>query len=142
MAVVTRFRVNQAGMNATLRGRQGPVVLHQANIGRQLAGAARRFAPYRSGPGPHLRDNIDSKLVPSVRGGYAVVVTANVPHAIYVVKGTRPHSIGSPVLVAPDTWRYIGLSPAGKGKIHPGTRPNDFFAKAAASLGLRFRRQP
>ena len=24
-------------------------------------------------------------------------------------------------------WRYIGLSPKGKGTIHPGTAPNDYM---------------
>lgn len=140
MAVVTRFTVNRRGMNQTLHGRTGPVVLHQANLGRQIAANARRLAPYRPGPGPHLRDNISSRLQPSPRGGFNVVVTANVPHALYVVKGTRPHSIGSSVEVAPDTWRYIGLSPAGRGRMHPGTRPNDFMHRAAEQAGLRVRR--
>jgi hypothetical protein len=141
MPVVTRFRVNQRGMDELLRSRRGPVVLHQANLGRRVAANARRLAPRGKGDGPHLANNIDSKLVPGRRGSYDVEVTANVPHALYVVKGTRPHSIGSPVLVAPDTWRYIGLSPAGKGRIHPGTKPNDFMYRAAEMEGLTVRRR-
>lgn len=140
MPTVTRFSINRAGMNQTLKGRRGPVVLHLANVGRQAAAIARRTAPRGDGPGPHLADNISSKLVPSLRGGYAVQLVAGVPHAIYVVKGTRPHDIGSPVLIGGGVgWRYIGRSPAGRGKMHPGTKANPFMQRAVASLGLRVR---
>lgn len=140
MAVVTRFVVNQRGMDQVLKARNGPVVLHQANLGRKIAANARRLAPRGHGDGPHLADNIDSKLVPRAGGGFGVQIVAGVPHALYVAKGTKPHSIGASVLVAPDTWRYIGKSPAGKGKIHPGTKPNRFMLRAAEMEGLRTRR--
>ena len=68
-------------------------------------------------------------------------IVAGVPHALYVAKGTKPHSIGSPVFIHGVGWRYIGLSPAGKGKIHPGTKPNRFMLRAAEMEGLRIRRQ-
>lgn len=140
MPVVTRFRVNNAGMNETLKGRQGPVTLHMANVGRELAGRCRRAAPRGKGDGPHLADHISSKLVPAAGGGNAVQVVFGVSHAIFVIKGTRAHSIGSSVLVGPPSeWRYIGLSPAGKGKIHPGTKPNPFPVRAAAEMGLKLR---
>lgn len=137
MAVVTRFRVNRAGLDALFRSPRQPVALHMANVGRQLAGAMRREAPRSKGPGPHMADKINSHLIPTGRGGAAVVVSIGVPWAEYVIKGTRPHSIGSPVYIDGVGWRYIGLSPAGKGKIHPGTKPNNFPVRAAASLGLR-----
>lgn len=136
MPVVTRFSINKAGISALFRNPRQPVPLHMANVGRQLAGAMRREAPRGKGPGPHLADNISSKLVPSP-GGSQVQVSIGVPWATYVIKGTRPHSIGSPVFIEGVGWRYIGLSPSGAGKIHPGTKPNNFVQKAAASLGLR-----
>ncbi len=132
MATVQIFRPQ---LNALLSGRQGPVVLHQANAGRQVAGAARRLAPRGNGPGPHLADSITSELVRTSRG-FVVRVSANRPYAVYVHQGTRPHSIGSAVPVEPGVFRYIGLSPAGKGKIHPGYRGNPFLLKAARSVGL------
>lgn len=122
-------------MNELLNSRHGPVVLHQANVGRQVAAAARRIAPRGHGPGPHLADSITEELVRTSRG-FVSRVTANRPYAIYVHRGTKPHSIGSPVEVAPGEWRYIGLSPAGRGKIHPGTKPNKFLLRAMRSVGL------
>lgn len=141
MAVVTRFTVDRAGLNRLLTDRNEPVALALANIGRELAGRARRLAPRGGGPGPHLANNISSKLVPSRQGGSAVEIVAAVPHAFYVATGTKPHSIGSAVFIYGGVgWRYIGLSPAGKGKIHPGTARNDFMIRAGAEMGLKIRR--
>jgi hypothetical protein len=138
--MAVRFVPNRTGLNQVLRGRNGPVVLHLANLGRQVAGRARRLAPRSEiSRGPHLADNISSEIVRGANGFTAHVI-ADVPHALYVTKGTKPHDIGSPVLVAPGTWRYIGRSPAGRGKPHPGTKPNDFLSRAAAQLGLKVRR--
>lgn len=138
MATVLHVRLFRNEVNELVRGRNGPVVLYQANLGRQAAGVARRRAPRSPGPGPHLADNIDTRLVPS-RRGYDVEIVAGVPWAIYVHRGTRPHSIGSPVFITGVGWRYIGLSPAGKGKIHPGTRPNRFMLDAIRQIGLNAR---
>lgn len=126
-------------MNDLFRNPRQPVGLFMANVGRKIAGNARALAPRSWKPGPHLADNISSKVV-GTRGGFGVQIVAGVPHAIFVVKGTKPHSIGASVQVAPGVWRYIGKSPAGKGKIHPGTKRNDFMIRAAAMEGLRVRR--
>lgn len=56
--------------------------------------------------------------------GYLISTAA---HFEYVILGTPAHSIGSPVWIVQVGWRYIGLSPAGRGKIHPGTKPNDYM---------------
>lgn len=136
MAAVLHVRVFRDQVDELLRGRNGPVVLHEANLGRQVAGIARRIAPRSAGPGPHLADNISSRLVPSGRSGYSVEVTAGVPWAIFVHRGTKPHSIGSPVFIEGMGWRYIGLSSLGRGKIHPGTKPNRFMLEAVRQVGL------
>lgn len=138
--MAVRFVPNRAGLNQVLRGRNGPVVLHLANLGRQVAGRARRLAPRsQTSTGPHLADNITSEVVRTA-SGFSAHVIADVPHALYVTQGTKPHDVGSPVLVEPGTWRYIGRSPAGHGKPHPGTKPNDFMLRAAEQVGLRVRR--
>jgi len=51
------------------------------------------------------------------------------PYAEYVIYPTSPHSIGSPVFIEKGLgeWRYIGLSPNGKGKMHPGTPGQDYL---------------
>lgn len=122
-----------------IRGRNGPAVLHLANIGRQAAAAARRIAPRSAGPGPHMADEIDFQLVPR-RGSWAVQVVADSPYALFVHEGTKPHDIGSPVFIQGVGWRYIGRSPSGKGKPHPGTRANPFLLNALRLVGLPGRR--
>lgn len=140
MPTTVRVRIFRRELNQLLYGRNGPVVLHQKNVGRQAAAVARRIAPRGTGPGPHLADNIRDELVPDRRGGWAVRVVADVPHALFVHEGTRPHDIGSPVNMPGIGWRYIGRSPAGRGKPHPGTKPNRFLLRALALVGLRGRR--
>lgn len=116
-----------------------------ANVGRKIAGNARALAPRSWKPGPHLADNISSKVV-GHRQGLGVQIVAGVPHALWVTKGTKPHSIGASVEVAPGVWRYIGKSkpgkttPGGRGKIHPGTKPNRFMQRAAEMEALTVRR--
>lgn len=131
---VLRVRLFQNEVEKLLKGATGPVVLYQANLGRQVAGAARRLAPRGKGDGPHLADNIDSKLVPS-SDGYSVEITAGVPHAIFVHRGTRPHPIdGNPLLVF--DWPKAGGTVFLRHVNHPGTKPNKFMLEAARSVGL------
>lgn len=133
MATVTRVQIFRPALDELLHGRNGPVVLHQANVGRQVAGIARRLAPRSDGPGPHLADNIDSKLVPSGRKGYDVQVTANVPHAMFVVRGTQAHRIeGNPIL----SFEWHGDRVFFRHVNHPGTRANNFMLQALRQVGL------
>ena len=133
MATSLRIQIHRQAVDDLLYGRNGPVVLHQANVGRQAAGIARRLAPRSDGPGPHLADNIDSKLVPSGRKGYDVQVTANVPWAIYVYRGTRPHRIdGNPIL----SFDWNGERVFFRHVNHPGTQPNRFMLDAIRQVGL------
>jgi hypothetical protein len=49
------------------------------------------------------------------------------PEAVFVIGPDKPHSIGGPVFIWNiGEWRYIGLSPNGKGKIHPGYAGNNY----------------
>lgn len=79
------------------------------------------LAPYLTGG---LRDSIQVYL--GSTDGY---VTSYLDYFKFVILGTDEHDIGSPVWIPQAVgWRYIGLSPAGRGKPHPGTKPNDFMA--------------
>lgn len=70
-----------------------------------------------------LRDSIQIFMGSSE--GY---VTSVLDYFQYVILGTPIHDIGSPVWIPQAVgWRYIGLSPAGRGRPHPGTKPNDFM---------------
>lgn len=83
---------------------------------------AQTYSPVLSG---ELRDSIEIQW--HGMGG-EVIPTAD--HAVFVLFDTAPHSIGSPVFIQDVGWRYIGLSPSGKGKIHPGTTAQDFMSLA------------
>lgn len=133
MPVTYKVQIFRREVDELLYGRNGPAVLHQANVGRQAAAIMRRTAPRSDGPGPHLADNIDSKLVPSGQKGYDVQVSANVPHAIFVAKGTGPHRIdGNPVL----SFEWHGDRVFFRHVNHPGTKPNRFMLEAVRQLGL------
>lgn len=59
--------------------------------------------------------------------GYDVISTA--PHTLYVIKGTRPHTItGNPLLAF--FWPKVGRNVVFRSVHHPGTRPNNFLSRA------------
>jgi len=96
------------------------LVIEVANVFMLIAQV---LAPYLTGG---LRDSIQVFL-----GTLEARVESLLNYFEYVILGTPEHDIGSPVWIPqiPD-WRYIGTSPAGRGKPHPGTRPNDFMKDA------------
>ena len=57
------------------------------------------------------------------------VVGTDLEYALYVHEGTPEHDIGSPINID-GHWVYIGRSPKGKGKPHPGYKGNPFFDDA------------
>lgn len=122
--MATTFKPNQAGIRQLFGG--GPVGRHIARLGqRTLKGAQARI-------------NDDSgRLSRSGRTTFQVTATGCVsrvqflaPYALYYHEGTKPHDIGSPVLIRDVGWRYIGRSPSGKGKMHPGYGGNPFLRNA------------
>lgn len=130
--VRVRVTIDKSKVNK-LVGPSGPVDPYTRAQAVKVASVARRLVGVKSGK---LRSSI--RVSPSRRPSYNV--EARAPYALFHHEGTRPHDIGSPVLIeAPDTWRYIGRSPAGKGKRHPGTKPNRFLTDAARRVGLRTR---
>lgn len=59
--------------------------------------------------------------------GYDVVSTA--PHTLYVIKGTRPHTItGRPLLAF--FWPKVGSFVVLRSVQHPGTKANNFLSRA------------
>jgi hypothetical protein len=122
--VPTTFKPNQAGIKQLFGG--GPVGRHIAALGqRTLKGAQARI------------DDDSGRLKRSGRTTFQVTPTGCVskvqflaPYALYYHEGTKPHDIGSPVLIKDVGWRYIGRSPSGKGKMHPGYEGNPFLVDA------------
>jgi hypothetical protein len=101
-----------------LDSKSNELVLSSLNIYAAIAEVA---APYRSGAlkGLHRIE----------MGHLEGDVVNDATYWAYVILGTAPHSIGSPVLINGE-WRYIGLSPTGAGKMHPGTAANDYMQEA------------
>lgn len=134
---VVDIRLNRRAVDNMLRGRHGLVVTHLASVTDDVAEVtATQTAPRSQKQGEHLADNIESRVVPSRNGGYEGQAVATVPWAVFVHRGTKPHDIGSPVNIEGVGWRYIGRSPRGRGRRHPGTKANPFFVRAARRLGL------
>lgn len=65
-------------------------------------------------------------------GGLKGSLYFTVVQGYFIILGTPQHDIGSPVFIEKyvGDWRYIGRSPSGKGKPHPGTRAYDYFQDA------------
>lgn len=84
-------------------------------------------APVREGT---LRGSIQA----TVQDNYQWIVGTDLEYALFVHDGTRAHDIGSPVYIGGGEWRYIGRSPTGKGKPHPGTEANPFFDRATDTI--------
>jgi hypothetical protein len=95
--------------------------------------ALRQAAPVGQGPGAgHLRDSIsdDQEITESAA---TITFTADVSYASYVVDGTVPHLI-QPRNVQALHWTGPNGSVFAKVVHHPGTRPDDFAARALTPL--------
>ena len=79
------FRVNQSGMARLLTDARGPVVLHIANLGREVRGKWKACVPKVS---HDLEKSIDFKMVRQARG-WTAEVTAEVPYASWIEDGKR-----------------------------------------------------
>jgi hypothetical protein len=112
------FRANQAGLNRLLRDRNGPVVLHVANVGREVEGAARRLVPVVSGD---LKRSIGSRLERRA-GGWGAEVFSDIVYATWIHDGKR---------FDPRSGRII--------YVKVGPRP--FLLQALRSVGLSYSRR-
>lgn len=122
--MATTFKPNQVGIKQLFGG--GAVGRHVFKLGQRV----QRNAAARCGES-------SGRLKRSGRTTFQVTSTGCVskvqfiaPYAVYYHEGTKPHDIGSPVLIRDVGWRYIGRSPVGKGKPHPGYEGNPFLADA------------
>lgn len=85
-------------------------------------------APSKTG---ELRRQIRTSQSRDVQGRYSTGydVTSNAPYSIFVIKGTRPHTItGNPLLAF--FWPKLGRNVVFRSVQHPGTRPNNFLSRA------------
>lgn len=131
-----RYRADQAALTQLLHGRNGPVVLHVANKGREVEGHARRLVGVKTG---QTRAGIYSRVVKS-NPGYNVEVGARSKAMPYHHDGTKPH------IIRPRNRRVLKFQAGGRTVFakkvnHPGTRANPFLIRGAQAAGLRVRRR-
>jgi hypothetical protein len=126
--MAAKVTINRAALNKLL-GPTGPMDAFARAKAVKTAQIARGLIHSRSGK---LASSI--RVTPGRRPNWNVI--ADTPYARFVHDGTKPHDIGSPVLIDNVGWRYIGRSPAGRGKPHPGTKRQPFLVEAARRAGL------
>src|SRR5688500_10655016 len=120
--MATTFKPNQAGIKQLFGG--GPVGRYIFSLGQRVERNATTRARESSG----LLKRSGRTTVQVTSAGCVSRVQFNAPYALYYHEGTKPHDIGSPVLIKDVGWRYIGRSPSGKGKMHPGFTGVPFLA--------------
>jgi hypothetical protein len=78
-----------------------------------------------------LRRQIRTTQSRDVQGRYSTGydVTSNAPYSIFVIKGTKPHTItGNPLLSF--FWPRVGANVVFRSVQHPGTKANNFLGRA------------
>lgn len=134
MTTIT-YRANKQGIDELLYDRNGPVVLHQANAGRQAEGASRRRVGVKTGK---LKGTIGSRLVRSSGKGWNVEVYAGgpaAPYGAYHHDGTRAHII-RPTKASVLRFKVGGTTVFAQEVHHPGTKPNRFLVDGMRDAGL------
>lgn len=141
-------RFDDTAITQFLNSPDGPVGRHTAEVAEQVRQrAAPKVGVSASGHGigasgaqQHLRDALITRPA-SDEKGFAVLVGAEIGHALFHHEGTAPHVI-RPRNV---TFLRFPSTPGGSAFVfarqvnHPGTRPNPFLVDAARELGLEVR---
>lgn len=128
--------INLAAVNLYLRKPGGDVGRMLVRKGQTWKGAAKATAPKGHGDhkGPRLADSIrTTQPRPGSDGRLEVIGFSAAPHARYVVRATRAHTI------RPRTAKFLRFKIGGKTifvrKVHhPGTKANDFMVRALHAL--------
>ena len=114
-----------------LNGPTGPVMRHLIVLGEKVKKEAIRLAPKRTS---NMANHIVKRIVRDGGKSAVLVGVENVPYAIWVHEGSRPHDIyprAGGVLVftlnkGPDAGKTIFTRHVS----HPGTKPNRFLVRA------------
>lgn len=119
------YTPNRAG-TASLFGRSGDVGRYLQRLGERVKRTA--AGNIHSVSGKLAQSGVTSFSSTPAQAKETVAFVAD--YALYLHEGTKPHDIGSPVLIQGVGWRYIGRSPSGKGKPHPGTNRDPYLLEA------------
>lgn len=122
-------KIDSAALNQMLKSPNGMVGQYMVKTGNRIVKEARESAPHKTG---RLQKSIGISTWPGSR--LSLEITANVPYALAVHNGSKPHEItGHPILKFP--------SRRGGGKIvelpkvhHPGNKANPFLVEAMNSV--------
>lgn len=115
---------------ANLARSAGPVDVYTKGKANQVATAARRLVPVKTGA---LRNSIKVQQARDLKGRYSVSydVEAGAKYAAFVHEGTRPHVItGNPLLV----FQVAGTTVFARKVNHPGTKANPFLVRATQAV--------
>lgn len=126
---VSRYVNHPIGFNRAFRSWTGPVGKHLAGTTELVAVDAKLTAPKRTGElaASHVVDLAHHGPKRDLEGR----VVAVPEHAIFIIKGTKPHVIRAkraPRLVF--FWRKVGRVVSFKSVNHPGTKPDNYLAKS------------
>jgi hypothetical protein len=124
MSMQITFNVEPSRVRRILLAPLGLVERDVRRRVRRVETAARRMAPGSMGQGQRIKGRVE-------RGpeGYRGVVHSTHPATIYVVRGTRPHTI-RPKRAKALRFRVGGRTVFAKVVSHPGTKPDDFMSRA------------
>ncbi len=120
--MTVEIRVDQGAIRRLLRSRSGPARRKLAARVDRIADIARTEAP--GSMGQYIDTRIDEGP-----GGLQGVITCDHPKVRLVLEGTRPH------IIRPRRAKALRFEVGGEvvfaRKVrHPGTRPNNFLARA------------
>jgi hypothetical protein len=122
--MTVQVTVNQNALRRIVRSRGSTARRKLSERTERVADIAKREAP------GHMGDFIDWRVVEDSRGLHGVV-TCDHPATRFVLDGTRPHRIPK----RPRPGKYLRFEIGGevlfrKSVWHPGTRANNFLARA------------
>jgi len=120
-------RLNERGLYTVLKSQRGPVAAHIREIGRQTTVTAKLLAGMRTG---RLKRSIKMTRDRTMTGEYAVLVGADVRHALVHHQGARPH------VITPRSPSGMLVFRGRRGTVitsrvnHPGHRANNYLTRA------------
>lgn len=118
----TNIRISDTRTRQMLRGRTGPVMTDLDRRGKRVLRRARQLAPGK----------MKNQLSVNTQSGH-VRVESRHPATLYVIKGTKRHSIRKgKVWRGRKMLRFVkgGRVVFARWVKHPGTKANNFLAKA------------
>ena len=120
--------LNPVAIAELMRSPTGPVVRHMIVVGEKVKLEAIRIAPKRTG---NLSKHIVKRIGKADNGEPNVLVGVwNVPYAIWVHEGAKPHDI-YPVNARVLAWQGSDGQMVFAAHVHhPGNKPNRFLVRA------------